>query len=60
MGLGKPQSFLAFKREGGFSAKKHIGMEVKEVAKSECWVVMTQIRQYLIRKGADLQQANSI
>ncbi len=60
MELGKPQFFLTSQEEGGVSVRKHIRMEVEEVAKSECRIVMIRIRIYLTRKGADLQLANPI
>jgi hypothetical protein len=47
MELGKPQFFLPLKKGGSVLAKEHIGMEVEEVAKSECRTVMVRIKKYL-------------
>jgi hypothetical protein len=58
--LGKPLFSLTSKEEGGVFARKHIEMEVEEVAKSECRIVMIRIGIYPTRKSADLQLANLI
>jgi len=60
MELGKPQFLLTPAREGGIVARWCIEMEVEEVAKSECRIVMIWIGTYPTWKGADLQLANPI
>ncbi len=58
--LGKPLFLLTSQGEGGIFARGYIEMEVEEVAKSECRIVMIRIGIYPTRKSADLQLANPI